>query len=255
MHTIENSTNLLWTGGWDSTFRLLQLLLEEKKSVQPYYLASGIRRSTDIEIETMVQIKEYLFKEYPGTQHLLSPIECIDVDDIEPNRDISESYNKIKQKNYIGDQYVLLARFGKQFKLNHLELCIHLDDKAHDILEPFVTKIKSGDPGIYHIEKNRTPEPIYHLFSNFTFPIFNYSKVTMADIAKDRNWLTMMNMTWFCHHPLPGQIPCGICNPCRYTIEEGLGWRVPIFFRLTGSFLKKMYNSPLSQKTRSKFSN
>ena len=32
------AVKLLWTGGWDSTFRLLQLLLLYEKKVQPYYI-------------------------------------------------------------------------------------------------------------------------------------------------------------------------------------------------------------------------
>ena len=35
-----------------------------------------------------------------------------------------------------------------------------------------------------------------------------------------------MELTWFCHRPIDDE-PCGVCNPCIYTIEEGLGDRVP----------------------------
>jgi hypothetical protein len=35
-----------------------------------------------------------------------------------------------------------------------------------------------------------------------------------------------MELTWFCHRPIRGE-PCGVCNPCIYTIQEGLGVRVP----------------------------
>ncbi len=38
-------THLFWTGGWDSTFRLLQLLLDEHKAVQTYYLLDSFRAS------------------------------------------------------------------------------------------------------------------------------------------------------------------------------------------------------------------
>jgi len=30
--------NLFWTGGWDSTFRLIQLVFVNKKTVHPYYI-------------------------------------------------------------------------------------------------------------------------------------------------------------------------------------------------------------------------
>ena len=36
------ATPLLWTGGWDSTFRLLSLLLREQREVQPYYILDSL---------------------------------------------------------------------------------------------------------------------------------------------------------------------------------------------------------------------
>ena len=41
--------NLFWTGGWDSTYRLLYLLIVEKKYVQPYYIIDLTRKSEFIE--------------------------------------------------------------------------------------------------------------------------------------------------------------------------------------------------------------
>ena len=45
--------HLFWTGGWDSTFRLLQLLLEENKIVQTHYVIRS-EQSTGQEIDTMI---------------------------------------------------------------------------------------------------------------------------------------------------------------------------------------------------------
>ena len=52
--------NLLWTGGWDSTFRLLQLLLLHRVAVAPHYLEDPTRASTQIELETMARIADQL---------------------------------------------------------------------------------------------------------------------------------------------------------------------------------------------------
>jgi len=38
--------NLLWTGGWDSTFRLLQLILDTRATIQPVYVIDTARRSS-----------------------------------------------------------------------------------------------------------------------------------------------------------------------------------------------------------------
>ncbi len=34
----QQEFNVLWTGGWDSTFRVLDLVLHQKATVQPHYL-------------------------------------------------------------------------------------------------------------------------------------------------------------------------------------------------------------------------
>ena len=48
---------LLWTGGWDSTFQLLRLLLVQGRHVTPYYLMRDRRPSVPFELETMTRIR------------------------------------------------------------------------------------------------------------------------------------------------------------------------------------------------------
>ena len=51
----ENLVTLLWSGGWDGTFRLLQLA-ENDIQIQPIYVIDAERRSNDNEIEAMHKI-------------------------------------------------------------------------------------------------------------------------------------------------------------------------------------------------------
>lgn len=72
---------LFWTGGFDSTFRLCQLLIDEHKVVQPIYIMDlqvdgipgGIRKSWYKEIQTMNNIIAHLHKHHPCTKQLLKP--------------------------------------------------------------------------------------------------------------------------------------------------------------------------------------
>ena len=41
---VDSPRRLLWTGGWDSTYRLLDLLLVQKQHVQPYYVEMPLER-------------------------------------------------------------------------------------------------------------------------------------------------------------------------------------------------------------------
>lgn len=43
---------ILWTGGWDSTFRVVELSLKNQ-TIQPLYCVDKNRKSIDKEIEAM----------------------------------------------------------------------------------------------------------------------------------------------------------------------------------------------------------
>ena len=58
---------ILWTGGWDSTFRMLQLALEGVELVQPIYVTGTNRPSESIEIQTMNRILPMLRERSKGT--------------------------------------------------------------------------------------------------------------------------------------------------------------------------------------------
>lgn len=64
---------LLWTGGWDSTFRLLQLLHDTDADVQPLYLVDEGRGSTPREIETMRTIRAKIERRWPQVANRLRP--------------------------------------------------------------------------------------------------------------------------------------------------------------------------------------
>lgn len=115
---------LLWTGGWDSTFRLLQLIFEEKKEVQPIYIIDQTRSSWTIEMKTIREIKNFIVNKYPESVHLLEPTFFFSKVDIKYDPFINEAWNRIKKERHIGKQYQWLAMFCKQLELNNIELSI-----------------------------------------------------------------------------------------------------------------------------------
>jgi hypothetical protein len=54
----------------------------------------------------------------------------------------------------------------------------------------------------------------------------------MGQAAERSGYSDIMRTTWFCHTPTGRGAPCGICGGCKYTIQEGMAWRVPITGRL-----------------------
>jgi hypothetical protein len=229
----QENVNLLWTGGWDSTFHLLQLLITHRSIVTPFYLMDEYRPSTSFEIRTIRQIKKRLFNDYPYTQELLKPTQYLAVGDVEPDPEITQAYKAIIGEKRLGKQYEWLARFCKQNSILDMQLCIHRDDKAHLVLEPYVSEDHTGAYPLFRLDETYKLQQEYCLFRFFAFPVFNLTKLQMADSAKEQGWKEIMAMTWFCHTPRRDKKPCGHCNPCIYTIEEGLGWRIPFTGRIT----------------------
>jgi hypothetical protein len=226
-------TNMLWTGGWDSTFRLLDLILIKESKVRPYYVIDSDRLSTGTEIRTMKNIKQILFNKHPHTKSLLLPTEFKEVCDIKPNTLITQCFKEVYHKNYpIGSQYEWLARFTDEYEISDIELSVHKDDKAHKALEPFVCQSFDENGLYYRVKENFFNSSEHTLFKYFRFPIFYLSKLDMERIALEKGFYDIMVHTWFCHKPRSNNSPCGVCKPCIYTIEEGLGKRIPLKGRI-----------------------
>jgi hypothetical protein len=224
------NAKLLWTGGWDSTFQLLTLLLTHKRSVTPIYLIDTNRPSCRVEIVTIERIKKRLFRDFPYTRDLLKETLFFSVEDVLPDLEITRAFKSIIKAKSMGCQYEWLARFCKQHSFYDVQLGVHRDDKAHVVIEHMVSEDHSG----FYINQEHHNTEEHILFRYFKFPLLELSKVDIAAIANEQGWSEIMEMTWFCHTPTRTMKPCGRCNPCVYTIEEGLGLRIPMQNRLSG---------------------
>lgn len=230
------TVNLLWTGGWDSTFQLLRLLLIHGRHVNPFYLQDATRPSTAIEIQTMDRIRDRLASVYPQTRQLLAPTRLFKVSELAEDHEINSAFRASVKQAFMGSQYAWLARFCRQQHITDMELCIHRDDKAHAAIEQYVVEdVAPGGYRTYRFDPQYSHTGQYTLFGGFSFPLFEMSKLDMAAVNDERGWKDLMHMTWFCHRPGKDQQPCGRCNPCLYTIEEGLGWRIPMGRRVTSA--------------------
>ena len=241
--------NLLWTGGWDSTFRLLQLLLVHRVPVVPHYLEDPTRASTRTELRTMARIGDHLREAYPHTRELLQPLRIAAVADVEEDPEIAGALREIRKRIFIGSQYAWLPAFCKQHAIADMELGVHVDDKVQALLRLYVMAFEhpAGYSSI-RVDPRHAGYAEFRLFRYFSFPLFHIDKVEMGRQAEAEGWGAIMDMTWFCHTPVRGA-PCGFCAPCVYTIEEGLARRVPASRRAL-SFLYRHIALPLKGPLR-----
>lgn len=215
------SVNVLWTSGWDSTYRVADLVLKQGRTVQPWYVMDSARRSTKTELRALENIRAALVQIDPGVEALLGRLKTVRIEDIPADGGITASYKALAAQNHLGSQYDWLARFAKSESV-YLELSIHRDDKAHAFLEGHT---HAASDGVHHLVED-APSDV-SIFKWFSFPLFEMSKLEMQQTARERGFGQIMEMTWFCFVPLLDGRPCGFCNPCKYTREEGLGRRVP----------------------------
>jgi hypothetical protein len=229
----EEIGHLLWTGGWDSTFRLLDLVISHKTKVQPYYIIDAGRPSTGFELRTIRNITNLLIEEHPLAREILLPIKYHGVEDIKPNAKITKSYYELRRKYHIGSQYDWLARFAHQNGLQNLELSIaHQDGRVFQALHQFVVRHEIDGSAYFVIDPQCAESDVFTLFSNMRFPILDISKVEMGRLAKEAGFYHLLESSWFCHVPRSNGKPCGLCNPCAIAIEEGLAWRLPLISRV-----------------------
>jgi 7-cyano-7-deazaguanine synthase in queuosine biosynthesis len=226
---MNKPVNLLWTSGWDSTFRFLHLVLVQQKTVQPYYIKSHTRKSCQMEIETMDRIKEALFKKDPAARNRVLPTIYKERSEIKENAILTEKFHKILQTNRLGDQYEYLARYADEIGINDLELGVDMVTPGffHNNIKPRMVQLTEGE-GHYNYRLQDNPDnPALTLFSYFRFPIPHYTKLDLQKMSTEHGFIDIMDHTWFCHSPINGQ-PCGLCHPCEVTIEHGMRRRIPL---------------------------
>lgn len=228
--------HLLWTGGWDSTYRLLELLIVLRRPVQPYYLVDPGRRSTAIELETRRKIRRLTVERFPYTAALLLPSIIHDVSELPVTPRSQELLNGLRTRGWLGKQYSWMADFAALRGLTRLELSINAEDRPRLRLVGNAEPIHSNATTYRLVDQPSDPD--LELFRRFHFPIFTITKREMQQRAREGNFGDLMEMTWFCHTPRKNR-PCGTCAPCRDIVGEGLGRRLPWMARMRRLFVPR----------------
>ena len=235
--------NIFWTGGWDSTFRLLQLA-QEPYTIQPIYIYDEKRTGNRQEQKAMAKILMLIQKNNSFKGKIL-PIIYHDKNNIltnYKNEAIATSYQNFKNKYKLGSQYEWFALLAKKLDIK-IEVCVEYSErsKAHNTLLQEGTLSDIGN-GRKIIDVKNSSSDLINVFEYAIFPTLQYSKVEMLRISKEKKWFKIMKETWFCHRPVNNR-PCGNCNPCRDAMKEGMDFRMP----LISKFRYYYYNASLKK--------
>lgn len=222
---------VFWSGGWDSTFRILQLVLVKKIPVQPYYILDTERKSMLNELEAIKKIKVEIENNFPEESKNLLPTNFFALFSIEKNKVISDSHAAIQKKQRMGIQYEWLARFCAQQKISEMEISLELRTKAEDNIVinasgEFLIKVVKPQGMVFKISENAKGTAIFNVFGNMIFPVIDLTKSEMFTFAQNHGFSEILTKSWFCHTPTKNNSPCGKCQPCRSVVTEGLSWRL-----------------------------
>ncbi|MFC0679407.1 hypothetical protein ACFFGH_16345 [Lysobacter korlensis] len=220
--------HLLWTGGWDSTFQLLRLLLVHRLPVRPIYLIDENRSSLDVELRTMERIRDALARHYPETRTLMLPTMSDRVSQLPADPEIEQAFARLLRECPIGTQYEWLAKFCRQHGLRDVEVGFERTRNGAGALltDLGVAGTSAAGYPVHRISPDGQHPDAQLVFGAYACPLFEISKQEMAQEVDARGWRPIMLETWFCHRPA-GTEPCGMCNPCVGVVKAGLGWRIP----------------------------
>jgi 7-cyano-7-deazaguanine synthase len=225
----EQIIKIFWTGGFDSTCRIAQLS-RLNVIVQPYYLIdSKYRRSVPYELRAISEIKAEIEK-HPETRFKIKPLIKVDISDLKPNIEISKAHRRIRKKIAIGMQYLWLATFAHEHP--GIEISFEKEDGGHiyNFFRDYGTLIRKEEGLLSYVvfDESRSDKDLLAVFGNLHFPlsIREKTKLELIDDYKLLGLEGIMLKTWFCHNPVNGA-PCGVCNPCKIVIKDGLSFRMP----------------------------
>lgn len=210
---------IFWTGGFDSTFRIIQLSRCDI-IIQPYYISDN-RISEKNELDAIKQII-LILKENSHTHCIFRDLIIVNIEERIEIPYITYAWNDLRKTDFFGSQYEWLASFA--VKHEGIELSVHEDDKAVILINKYgkLKKIHDQIIGDYYIvDKSKSNQKIVALFGDYHLPLITWTKLEMKKYYLDNGYKDVMNLTWFCYNPINGK-PCGTCNPCMYTIEEGM---------------------------------
>lgn len=221
----ENKLNprcvsLFWTGGYDSTFRLLQIVLIEKKCVNPIYLNfSGLdglsirRENVNFEINTMNKIINELRR--LGYGDLIMPITV--VKNISLSSEVLNATTELHNQGFLRravSQYAHMVQYSLD-KNRIIEECAEKSEHStsYKMVRPYL-----NSNGLLDLNQVRGT-PLY-VIRNIRFPIINLTKRDMLDIAKEHNFDYILQWTKSCWWPDENGKPCGKCLMCTTRQEE-----------------------------------
>lgn len=226
----QQTHHIFWTGGYDSTFRLCQILLQLDRPVQPIYIMCGnvdseatrlskflgfeiSRKNQKQELETMKQIRNIIIKNNPHLANKFLPTHY--VISVQKDYNISRAFKRLHTNlGYFTrsiSQYERMARYSSKYPYP-IEVGL---EKCGTGLDEATVKYRIDKGTNCRIRDDiALSDDDLRIFSKFRFPIAHLDKKEMREIALKNNFFYILKMSWSCWYPLENGSSCGKCDMC-----------------------------------------
>lgn len=229
--------HILWTGGLDSTYRMVELS-RKKCVIQPHYVIVN-RVNIKNELKAISEITRILNSDR-RTIAAIRPVETFSKYDLVEYPDIQSAWEMLhEKKNFKSQQYPLFTRYARQKELK-LEMGIQFSKSgtvAKVVDESYLIDCPDDDDVMMiDSEKGSHEWASYTLFQDFRFPKSLYHKTKREEIEelKRLGYDKVLKKVWTCFRPVFG-MPCGHCFACQSAIYEGAGELIPKVGYMLGS--------------------
>ena len=187
----DTGARILWTGGWDSTFRVLYVALVDRRKVDPHYIIDTGRPSTLCELRAISRIRDLLRISDKEAYERVSNLQITPQNEIPKDAEITSSWRRLTQRLDVAWQYDLLARYAKCKNLTDLELGGR-GGHTHSLLKENVERTPFGS---YKFKRGVAGDDGGEVFARFEFPTFEYTKAQIKDIAKEQGFLKILEQS------------------------------------------------------------
>lgn len=222
--------NLLWTGGWDSTFRLCQLSFKDVE-IQPVYCCvtdAHDRTNSEKEIEAQKKILPLILQK-PQTKAVIHTPVRLTQNDLPQDEELDAAYQNWYACGKIPGQLRFLAKLPLLYP--DLEYCIegptlkrrkagYKIGKTHQFLLEHGFRIKFNADGSTILNTDHADPELRLLFGRFTYPILGITETDMLPIIKQWGYEDIFSQTWTCD--FGNDEPCGVCHNCETKWASGL---------------------------------
>ncbi len=224
----KNIAYVFWTGGFDSSYGVLRLLLDEKRIVQPLYLKgavdSGIfqglhRANRTYEKKARDQIEAQIKQQYSARASDLLPVQEFDY--MPKDKAIVNAVQHLKLFPARFNQYEAMARFAKFYRIQvHVGVIGIEGEKGAPLpTDAWGTHLRSAlqrPQNVLHTSYVTIADQ-KHPMSNLIFPTAFSSKRRALAGATQKGYDNILRLTWSCWYPINGKA-CKTCDMCRHRV-------------------------------------